>query len=58
MHQFLKFILFCSSILIINKNEIKLKENKFEKLVHPVGFTTEIYRDARPYKHEIRQTKV
>jgi hypothetical protein len=58
MHQFLKFILFCSSILIQNKNKIKLKENKFGKLVHPVGFNTKIYHDARPYKREIRQTKV
>jgi len=31
-----------------------LQQNKFEKLVHLVSFTIEIYHDARPYK---RQTK-
>jgi hypothetical protein len=43
MHQYLKFILFW---------------NKFETLVHLVGFTIEIYYDARPceshiYKHQL-----
>jgi len=26
---------------------------KFEKLVHLVGFTVELYHDARPYKRQI-----
>ena len=29
------------------------KINKFEILVHLVGFTTEIYYDARPYERQI-----
>jgi len=38
MYQCLKFILFW---------------NKFETLVHLVGFTIEIYCDARPYERQI-----
>jgi hypothetical protein len=38
MDQFLKFILFW---------------NKFEKLVHLVGFTIAIYSNARPYESQI-----
>jgi hypothetical protein len=35
--------------------ECHTKINKFEKLVHLVGFTVEIYRDARTYYE--RQTQ-
>ena len=31
------------------------KINKFEKLMHLVGFTIEIYYDARTYKQQILQ---
>jgi len=35
-----------------------LLQNKFEKQVHLVGFTIEIYHDARPYKRQICQVTV
>ena len=41
MHQCLKYI-YCYS-----------KINKFEILVHLVGFSIEIYYDARPYESQI-----
>jgi hypothetical protein len=36
-----------------NMQSVSLKTNKFEKLVILVGFTTEIYYDARTYESQI-----
>jgi len=38
-----------------NMQSATTKQNKFEKLVHILGFTIEIYHDARPYKCQIKQ---
>jgi hypothetical protein len=35
--------------------ELFQKWYKFEKLVHLVGFTIEIYYNARPYERQIEQ---
>jgi len=37
------------------KKKIIIIINKFETLVHMVGFTIEIYYDARPYERQIRR---
>ena len=45
------FILFWNNTSVIpNNTSIIPKQNKFEKLVHLLGFTTEMYYDARPYE--------
>jgi len=45
-------------LLLMDENTVRniqchSKLNKFEALVHLVGFTTEIHYDARPYERQI-----
>jgi len=60
MHQFLKFIfgieicMFRTGFLFCPKHVEFYSKNKFEKLVHLVGYIIRIYHDARSPECEIR----
>jgi hypothetical protein len=60
MHQFLEIYFILEYTLHVsdgktNRNAYSIFQNKvnFKKLVHLVGFTIEIYYDARPYEHQM-----
>jgi len=51
-------ILMMDGKIVRNMYSVIPKSNKFEKLAHLVGFTIEIYYDARPYERQIWQSKM